>query len=63
MLLSKRDDGVNWSKPIYTGDGKTIITIDLPPKTVTRFLRLTQLTAQGGFWSIHELGVYGAEPQ
>jgi putative membrane-bound dehydrogenase-like protein len=61
--LRKSDDGVKWSEPIYSGDGKTVITIDLPPKTVTRFLRVIQKTAQGGFWSIHELGVYGAEPQ
>jgi hypothetical protein len=54
---------VTWSKPIYSGEGKTITTLGLPPKTVTRFLRVVQKTAQGGFWSIHELSVYGAAPQ
>lgn len=61
--LRKSDDGVKWSDPIYSGDGQTVINIDMPAKTVTRFFRLTQKTSQGGFWSIHELGVYGAEPQ
>lgn len=61
--LLTSDDGVTWSKPIYTGDGKTVTTIDLPPKTVKRYFRVVQKTAQGGFWSIHELNVYGAEPR
>lgn len=61
--LQKSDDGNTWSKPVHTGDGQTVINIDLPPKTVTRFFRVTQKTAQGGFWSIHELGVYGAAKQ
>jgi len=61
--LRKSDDGETWSEPIYSGNGQTVINIDLPPKTVTRFLRVVQKTAQGGYWSIHELNVYGAEPQ
>ncbi len=60
--LRKSEDGIQWSEPIYSGDGKTVITIDLPARTVTRFLRLVQKTSQGGFWSIHELGVYGTDP-
>ncbi|MHA3770460.1 DUF7133 domain-containing protein [Verrucomicrobiota bacterium sgz303538] len=58
--LLASDDGVKWS-PLSSGDGKTVLTIDLPQKPVTRFLRIVQNTKQGGFWSIHELGVYGTE--
>jgi hypothetical protein len=55
------EDGDKWSNPVAVGDGRTVLPIDLPPKTATRFLRIVQKTNQGGFWSIHELKVYGAE--
>ncbi|RYD78227.1 MAG: hypothetical protein EOP84_14540, partial [Verrucomicrobiaceae bacterium] len=59
--LLTSEDGVKWSKPIVSGDGKTVIALDFPNRVVTRFLRIVQKTNQGGFWSIHELAVYGSE--
>jgi mono/diheme cytochrome c family protein len=59
--LRASKDGVTWSEPIASGDGKTIITLDFPNMKVAQYLRIVQNTKQGGFWSIHELGVYGTD--
>ena len=53
-------DGQTWSKPVSSGTGTAVITVDLPPSTQARFVKITQDGAvTGNFWSIHELAVYG----
>ena len=54
------DDGEHWSNPVVSGTGAALTTIDFPPKTVTRFVRIVQTGSDKGcFWSFHELAVYG----
>ena len=54
------DDGKTWSDPIVQATGDTP-TIDIVlPNVQTRHVRISQHGyAQGKFWSIHELEVYG----
>ncbi|MGW3951085.1 discoidin domain-containing protein [Streptomyces sp. NPDC004752] len=54
--VSTSDDGTTWSKPIATGAGNTVARI-LLPKTTARYLRVTNKTSSGSWWSIHELSV------
>lgn len=55
-------DGKSWSKPVATGDGQTKVTRIAFPVTRTRYLRITQTkTAQGLYWSIHDLKINGRE--
>lgn len=55
------DDGEHWSDPVASGTGAAMTTIDLPPKTVTRFVRITQTGSDKGcFWSFNEMAVFGA---
>lgn len=55
------DDGEHWANPIASGVGTTVMNIEFPAKTVTRFIRIAQHeTIKGNFWSINELPVYGA---
>jgi mono/diheme cytochrome c family protein len=56
------DDGEHWSKPVASGTGATVTTVDFPKNTVTRYVRIVQTASikTGNFWSIHELSVYGA---
>ena len=56
-------DGVKWSNPLAKGPGKPLLELDLPAGTVARFVRFTQTgpAKGGGFWSVHELAVFGAE--
>lgn len=54
-------DGEHWSKPTASGVGTAVMNIEFPPKTITRYVRISQNgTVKGNFWSIHELPVYGA---
>jgi hypothetical protein len=61
--LTVSDDGMTWSKPIAKGENQKVPVIDvkLPANTVARYMRLTQTVSgkSGGFWSIHELQVFG----
>lgn len=55
-------DGEHWSNPIASGKGATVTTIELPTHTVARYVRIIQMGSDKGcFWSINELGIYGAE--
>lgn len=58
--VSVSKDGKEWSQPIAKGpEEKTPITEITFPPTETKFIRITQLgSAQGNFWSIHELQVF-----
>ncbi|RBP43610.1 mono/diheme cytochrome c family protein [Roseimicrobium gellanilyticum] len=54
------DDGEKWSEPIVTGKGAAMTMINFPPKTVSRFVRITQTGSDKGcFWSFNEMAVYG----
>lgn len=54
-------DGEKWSGPIVTGTGAAMTTITFPPKTVSRFVRITQTGSDKGcFWSFSEMAVYGS---
>jgi glucose/arabinose dehydrogenase/mono/diheme cytochrome c family protein len=54
-------DGTNWSKPIAKGAGNAPRT-ELPFEPATaKFIRITQTgSAQGNFWSIHEMQIFAA---
>jgi mono/diheme cytochrome c family protein len=54
------DDGKKWSEPIVTGKGAAMTSIQFPPQTVARSVRITQTGSDKGcFWSFNELAVYG----
>jgi hypothetical protein len=53
------DDGKTWGKPVATGQGVSPVTEIFFPAAKTKFIRITQTgSAQGLFWSIHELNVF-----
>jgi hypothetical protein len=55
-------DGEHWSEPVATGTGAAVTSIELPPQSVTRYVRIIQTGSDKGcFWSINELGIYGME--
>lgn len=51
-------DGSNWSQPIATGSGTSILDINFSP-TYVRFIKIVQTMRAGNFWSIHDLQIYG----
>lgn len=58
--IQTSNDGQNWSAPLASGSGTTMITLDFPKRSVARYIRILQDgVATGNFWSIHELAVYG----
>jgi hypothetical protein len=56
-------DGTAWRQPVAVGSGKLPrieITFDPAP---AKFVRITQTgSAEGSYWSVHELQVYGRRP-
>ena len=54
--VSVSDDGVNWSQPMATGPGSTVIRI-LFPQVSGRFIKIVNQGSAGSWWSIHELNV------
>src|SRR5258708_16826351 len=57
------DDGVSWGTPVASGSGSPqVLTIAFPSQTA-RFICIVQTgSAQWNWWSIHELHVYGGDP-
>ena len=54
------DDGETWSEPVVTGEGTAMTSIQFPPQTLARLVRITQTGSDKGcFWSFNELVVYG----
>jgi mono/diheme cytochrome c family protein len=54
------DDGEHWSNPVVSGAGAAVTTINFPPNTVARYVRIIQTGMDKGcFWSFQELAVYG----
>jgi hypothetical protein len=52
------DDGQNWGPPVASGQGRGVFTEIAFPPAKARFIRITQTgSADGLFWSIHELQV------
>lgn len=51
-------DGNNWSQPVATGSGTSILDINFSP-TYARFIKIIQTMRAGNFWSIHDLQIYG----
>jgi len=57
-------DGRSWNKPIAVGQGNSSRTDVTFPPARARFIRIAQTgSAQGNFWSIHEMQVFEAAPQ
>ncbi|WP_075088804.1 discoidin domain-containing protein [Verrucomicrobium spinosum] len=55
-------DGEKWSEPVVSGKGAAMTTVQFPPNTVTRFVRITQTGSDKGcFWSFNEMAVYGTD--
>jgi len=54
------NDGVNWGSAIATGAGKSGTTTISFTARSARYIRITQTGSNGGYWSIHELGIYNA---
>jgi hypothetical protein len=55
-------DGVNWGSPVASGAGSSAITtINFAAKNA-RYIRVIQTGSNSGWWSIHELNVYGGAP-
>ncbi len=51
-------DGQNWGSPVAAGQGRGVFTEIAFPPAKARFIRITQTgSAEGLFWSIHELQV------
>ena len=55
-------DGKGWSKPLAKGSGNTALTTIGLPRAEAKFIRITQTgSADGKFWSIHDLQIKGKE--
>lgn len=58
--IQTSNDGNQWSAPVASGVGTTMITANFPSRFSARYIRILQNgAATGNFWSIHELSVYG----
>jgi len=57
-------DGVNWGKPIATGQGQMAITTIVFPTQNAHFIRITQTGSDPTCnWSIYEVDVYRKRAQ
>jgi hypothetical protein len=57
------NDGSNWGSPVATGAGYTAVTTMAFAPQTARYVRITQTgSAQGNYWSIHELNINGTPP-
>ncbi len=52
-------DGNTWGAPVATGTGTaSVLTVEFPPQTA-RYIRITANAANGNFWSINDLNLFG----
>lgn len=57
--LSTSADGVQWSQPVASGAGKGQLTVIDLPATTSRYIRVTQTSSAGQWWTVADLRVYG----
>jgi glucosylceramidase len=57
--LSTSTDGVQWSRPVASGVGQGQLTVIDLPAARARYLRVTQTSTAGQWWSVADLRVYG----
>ncbi|QJE98797.1 discoidin domain-containing protein [Luteolibacter luteus] len=58
--INVSNDGINWGSAVATGVGTSGVTTISFGTRSARYIRITQTGSNGGYWSIHELGLYNA---
>ncbi|RAV03632.1 discoidin domain-containing protein [Paenibacillus sp. YN15] len=51
-------DGTTWGTPIASGSGTATLTVEFAPQTA-RYIRITSNGANGNYWSIYDLNLFG----
>lgn len=51
-------DGVHWGQPVASGSGQGQLTVIDLPAAATRYIRVTQTSSAGQWWTVADLRVY-----
>lgn len=53
------EDGTTWGQPVAAGTGAaSVLTVDFPAQTA-RYIRITATAANGNYWSVYDLNLFG----